>query len=429
MAYNLEWHVYYSNVVGFTEITQYVTDLVVDVSCPIGIAGRAQATININNDTGAFTPGGSGTFANVDWFSYALEIQAVADGVTVSTFSGIIQDFDIRQISIKQSIVTIKALDFISVGGRSKSDPPTASTLIGTADAMIAEFFNSNGTYFSNPDTPTLGSTTNKQSAVAVQFDTETAFNTTVTSSQLSTGRIGDWINTNVLTTGPMTIWPIVSTIYLDQWIWQYVGVDKTLNRDTYIKEFVLVDKSSTIASGEIPITEITVGYTVDTLTNITTVQDADQTFTSVTATNTTSTQKYGPRARSYTATAAYTQQTVTDAANFWTNRYGTVRYIPLDVTLTYSTLKAYAVDNGTAEGNFLSLLNSLYNVWNRIKLTYKGPGMSSASTTYMIADGIRIMATPADTRIDLRLQSGIDNQSFELNSSTFGILNTNRLG
>jgi len=112
----------------------------------------------------------------------------------------------------------------------------------------------------------------------------------------------------------------------------------------------------------------------------------------------------------------------------FWANRYGTVRYIPDRITTSYKLLRARAVDDGAALQAFIRLLSSGSAVWNRQAITYKGAGMTSSATFQTVNTGRRIYATPSDTRIELTLVAGADNQSFELDSSTYGVLDTNRL-
>jgi len=91
--------------------------------------------------------------------------------------------------------------------------------------------------------------------------------------------------------------------------------------------------------------------------------------------------------------------------------------------------LRGSSVDDGVAMQAFVRLLSAKTALWNRQTITYKGAGMSSSQTTKTVTTGRKIMITPSDTRLELTVVDGIDNQSFELDSSTYGILDTNRLG
>jgi hypothetical protein len=128
-----------------------------------------------------------------------------------------------------------------------------------------------------------------------------------------------------------------------------------------------------------------------------------------------------------YALTIYYNQFNET-VANFWANRYGEVRYIPSRVVTAYSTLRGSSVDDGVAMQAFMRLLSAKTALWNRQAITYKGAGMASSQTTQTVTTGRKIMITPSDTRVELTVVSGADNQSFELNSSTYGILDTNRI-
>ncbi len=119
MAFDLAWTVKYGDIGGLTDITSYVTDFVVDLNANIGSAGRSTCQITINNNGGQFTPNGSGTYASVNWFKQAVVISCTGAGLTESVFVGLIQDFEIVQVSPKQSVVSIRGLDFLSIAGRS----------------------------------------------------------------------------------------------------------------------------------------------------------------------------------------------------------------------------------------------------------------------------------------------------------------------
>ena len=95
---------------------------------------------------------------------------------------------------------------------------------------------------------------------------------------------------------------------------------------------------------------------------------------------------------------------------------------------MTFSQVRSRAVDNTVANAAFARLCAQTV-LWQRAAITYRAPGMSSSVTDQVVIVGRKVMASPSDTRVELTLKSGQDNQSFELDSSTYGILDTNRLG
>jgi hypothetical protein len=113
--------------------------------------------------------------------------------------------------------------------------------------------------------------------------------------------------------------------------------------------------------------------------------------------------------------------------AYFWSNRYGTARYTVKKIQTSLSVLKN-AVDDGVAETAFSKVLTAKFGVWQRAVVDYVAPGMATQRREQLVISKITIGITPDDTILTLDLIPGVDNQSFELNSSTYGILDTNRL-
>jgi hypothetical protein len=443
MAFNLVWKVEFGDIGGLFDITSLVFDTSIDMHADMGSAGRTSCQITLNNNGGQFTPGGAGTYGSVDWFKQAIIVSCTGGGLTEYAFVGLLQDFDIYQQSTKESTVIITALDFLSVAGRSSnqlSDPSGGYLL------SFEQFLES----YTNPAfgpaipniSPLMGSTSNKLSYV----DATTATNTVtyIITRYLEEGTLGDWTNNQVLPTGPGTAFATDYSISSDRFFWNAVVIDSSLNRTTNAYTTTIVDGSAALTSGQIAFNEIDVGFQLDTLTNVCNaipINDGIGAIASVSATNTTSQQNYGVRSRTYAScvpTGAvaisgvlviFNNQFMETVANFWPNRYGTVRYIPSRVITSYSTLRGRAVDDGVAMQAFVRLLSAKTALWNRQTITYKGAGMSSSETTQTVTTGRKIMITPSDTRVELTVVSGIDNQSFELDSSTYGVLDTNRLG
>jgi len=437
MAFDLAWTVKYGDIGGLTDITSYVTDFVVDLNANIGSAGRSTCQITINNNGGQFTPNGSGTYASVNWFKQAVVISCTGAGLTESVFVGLIQDFEIVQVSPKQSVVSIRGLDFLSIAGRSSNQlTETGGGFNLRLNEFIDSFFNPSYFYAQTSATPTMGSTTSLNSRTTSTMVTNTV--TSLLTFGLTQGTLGDWLNNQGLPTAPGTAYATDYTITSDRWFWKYDTIDSTLNRTTRAYTTTMVDGSSALTTGQVPFDQINVGFQQDELTNqcyanpLTTFSP----LAAVTSTNTTSQNEYGVRARSYATcipstffnAILYGNQFMNTVANFWANRYGTVRYIPDRITTSYKLLRARAVDDGAALQAFIRLLSSGSAVWNRQAITYKGAGMASSATFQTVNTGRRIYATPSDTRIELTLVAGVDNQSFQLDSSTYGVLDTNRL-
>jgi hypothetical protein len=438
MAFNLVWKVEFGDVNGMTDITNLVFDTSIDMNATPGSAGRTSCQITVNNNGGQFTPGGAGTYGSVDWFKQAIIVSCTGGGLTEYAFVGLLQDFDIDQQSTKESTVTITALDFMTVLGRSSNQiiNQAGGGYILYLREFIESLFDPTFFYAQTTTTPTMGSIPGYSSKI-LAFNV-TAQTTVVFTGQLNQGTLSDWINNQAMPTGPATCYMTDYTIFGDRFYWNCNVVDSTLNRNSGAYTTVLVDGSAALTSGQIAFNELDVGFQLDSLTNGCYASPVNVTalLVPVTANNTASQAKYGVRSRTYSTCMPYpynsfggvANQMMETVANFWANRYGEVRYIPSRVITAYSTLRKYSVDDGVAMQAFMRLLSAKTALWNRQTVTYKGAGMASNQTTQTVTTGRKIMITPSDTRVELTVVSGIDNQSFELDSSTYGILDTNRL-
>ena len=128
------------------------------------------------------------------------------------------------------------------------------------------------------------------------------------------------------------------------------------------------------------------------------------------------STAQYG--VKSFTTTTTQTEK-VNSSAEWWANNYISPTRLSLDLSILD------LAQNATALNTFLL---------RYIELQYFGdvswtvPGGASVTQTFF-PDKISINATPDQTRFTLGMTNINSYQSFILNSATFGILDTSRLG
>ena len=431
MAFDLKWKFQISDAASNIDITSFVFDGAVDMEAQVGQMGRSSASITINNNGGQFTPNGTGTYAAINWFSKALVIRAssVSTGQDVVAFVGLITDFEITNESIRESRVVIQADDFLTIAGRSTTQTPYASRTTASF-VMINESINGDALYWPGTSTPVMAGVSKSQIAMSSITTTAPGFDTQVWSNQLQpNARIGDWINNQIIPSMPGTCFMADYSIFGGAFYWAGRTLDHTLNRFSEIRIFELVDKSSALTSGQIPYSEIDINYQLDTLTNTCNTKDNISAWTGG-STNALSSATYGTRSRAYTTTANTNATDVQDIASFWAQRYSDVRYIPQQIVTSYSVLRGSAVDDNVALISFIDLLDARYAIWNRINARYKMTGMASAVTAQVIATQRKIMITPSDTRIVLNTVSGVDNQSFILDSYLrgYGVLDKDRI-
>jgi hypothetical protein len=426
MAFALTWTVKFGDVASLTTITSFVLDLDIDSRAEIGECGRSRCTITLNNTGGQFTPNGSGTYANTDWLSKALVVEAATPTSNDIAFVGMITSVDVDHVNVKQSTVTIEAVDILTFAGQSPAINFTWS-YSGNIDTWLdTAFFDLGTPGYQVVRLPTMqGGMASYVTALPV---TSTSDQTQITNTKLPAGaRVADWFNTQVFPSGPATAYVTGYGTSFGNWEWYVYVVDRDLNKTSaYAQTFTFVDGSSALTSGQLPVEKLHVGFQVDDLNNTATVDDNGG-LTASTVTDAASNLKYGAKAYSATQIAASNQDVVNRAAQFWGNRYGTVRYRADNIALTFAQVEGRAVDDAAANFAFARLCAQTV-LWQRADVTYRAPGMSTSTTDRTVIVGRRVMASPSDTRVELTLKSGVDNQSFELDSSTYGILDTNRL-
>lgn len=426
MAFDLTWKVQIADCAGTLDVTSFVFSGLVNMNAPIGQQGRSTAQITINNQSGAFTPFGSGTYANVNWFAKALVIRAssVSTGQDNIVYSGLITDFTVNNESKFQSTVSLVANDFLTIAGRTNS----ISSYIFPIDTDPSDLINKMipggpfPTYFLPIQTPFVGGTAKSR----ISISSATAISSTLSSNDLQQGRLSDWINNQIMPSLPGTIFMDGYTNTATLWTWQGMVIDRTLNRtDAGQRTYSFVDKNA--SSGEIPYSAIDVNFDLDVLTNDAYCSNVGG--YSVNKTNTTSGDLYGVRTRNYASLINRFDVDTETVADFWANRYSISRYIPTSVSTSYAVLKGNAVDDGVALTRFIDLLTARTALWNRISIEYQLAGMTTVAIAEVVANSRQIAFNPSNTTVTLGVVSGVDNQSFILNSSTYGILDTNRLG
>lgn len=422
MAFDLTWKVQIADCAGTLDITSYVFDGLVDMNAPIGQQGRSTAQITINNQSGAFTPFGGGTYANVNWFAKALVIRAssVSTGQDNIVYSGLITDFTVNNESKFQSTVSVVAQDFLTIAGRCNSQNTIFFPLVTNAAAMINEMIPApfpTSFYFLPVQTPFVGGTQSSDISLA----SATAVGSNVVSTDLPKGKVSDWINNNILPSLPGTIFMDGYTNTATKWTWEGRVIDRTLNRtDAGQRTYSFVDKSAT--GGEIPYSAIDVNFALDVLTNDATCEMLDGSY-SVQKTDSDSQNTYGVRSRIYSTLVNSLDANVDVVANFWANRYSVPRYIPATIGTSYAVLRGNAVDDGVALTAFIDLLTARTALWNRIAVKYQLAGMNNPEIAQVVANSRRITFNPSNTTITLGVVAGVDNQSFILDSTTYGIL------
>lgn len=416
-----------------TDFTDRVAGFSLSQPLAIMAPSSHKATITLLNYDGALTPsegGGDGTYADVDWFSQAIFIEAqVNSGNDAVLFHGLITDFDLFDDGTT-STVTLQAIDAVSFLGRAAID--TSSSTYGFLTSLIAEATRSQNLLPVGSILPALGETGSDIRDIIVTgppYYTEAELDGGAINGDQT---IADALTTQIMASGFSLLWATRIDEYFPNYAtYHEISVGQSLTRQeetgalayATAQHFDLVETSP--ASGELAFVDLELGYNVENLRNYAIVTSASTTNTS-TASNSTSIAKYGSQSLTLTSVLLGEDADVAQHAANITNRMGVTRFIPKTVTISTAAL----ADNPSGSAAKLGhLLDSGGGLWQTVSVTYTPTGAASSVTTQCIISGRKIKATPADTKLVLELLPAADYQSFVLDSDVLGVLDQNRLG
>lgn len=409
--------------IGGTDFTSRVTGLDVRQRCGIAELGTMTASVQLLNNDGALTPRIGGTYSNVDWGSQLVELYADTTGVgNVLVFFGFMSDFALDDDGTN-SVFAFTALDPFSAMGRAIEDDTslTANPPAQPLDLAVENLLN-NGTGAKTitgvPAPIPAGAT-----SAAWRVDDVTASGQQIYQKWRHTdpGYYEDIVRNRMLT-------PAMSLLIPKEWdstAEEHVAVivQDGLNRSDR------VDVS--FGGSNLEVEVVRTGHNLQELTNMAAIYYRG-TNGDGQSQNTTSTDAYGPRSVDFTQVepcyeaggTSPSSGAVLDAELFtdeWVERFGTYRYQAREVTTRASL-------NASHAQAFENLLN-IDSLWGTGTVTYTPTGAASAITDTIVIAGKRIRANASDTRISVELLPAADFQSFVLNNSTLGVLDTNRLG
>lgn len=423
MAITTAFTITIGNLGASYDITSEVMSFNVNSQVSLAEIGTSKGSMLIKNFTGSFTPGGGGTYGNIDWFNQAVLINGTTTvgGVPTSfrLFHGIVDQFALDDNGIN-SYVMISFIDALTAGGRSATVNTNFSG--STASTIIEQFYEN--TSPANPaQMPTLGGT-NTGYAVTTKLLTD---NYIVDCTAANIGNsIASSIQLIVTPIGPSMAIP--TTITLTSPVFGYELIDYTMTRNAANRTTFLF-KDKTITGTQLPIGDLVTSYDEDQLTNYVTTTNVSNGNT-ITSFNSASTTKYGQRFRSYTqagfpfilSPSTAPQQTTNDS---WTNRFGEITFAPEELSFSSKMVQSAAAD--AAEPFWNKILDIESVMWQPVQLTYTPTGCAQ-QTKMSVIQSRRISATPSDCQVTLGLLPAYQYQSFILDDTYLGILDSSRI-
>ena len=418
MAITTAFTITIGNLGASYDITSEVMSFNVNTQVSLAEIGTSKGSMLIKNFTGSFTPGGGGTYGNVDWFNQAVLINGTTTvgGVPTSfkLFHGIVDQFALDDNGIN-SYVTISFIDALTAGGRSA----TVNTNFGIKNASTEiEAFYENTSVSAPAQMPTLGGTNTGYAVTTKLLTNDFAI-------QCTTSGLGNSLNSSIsliiTPNGPAMVIP--TTITLTSPVFGLELIDYTMTRNAANRTTFLF-KDKTISGTQLPIGDLVTGYDEDQLTNYVTTIDSAGT-TTLTSFNATSTTKYGQRFRSYTQAGFSTSAQQTTTNNSWINRFGEITFAPQELTLSSKMVQSAAAD--AAEPFWNKILDIESVMWQPVQLTYTPTGCAQ-QTKMSVIQSRRISATPSDCQVTLGLLPAYQYQSFILDDTYLGILDSSRI-
>jgi len=420
MTIDTSWTVKIGGVASPTDFSSRVMGMQIDQNVDVNVIGRGRCVITLLNRDGALTPGGGGTYGTTDWFALGLFVSTTITStstVTKQVFHGVITDFDLQDDGVF-STVTITALDGYTVGGRSV--PPTVPAFPAT-DYQTAVNVAFDASTYSTLFYPRLGKTGTLSGLTSYAVANPDVISDT---ASLTYSSFADLWQTSVIPSANTVLW--ATTIVESGTSVQYNGryLPSTNTFDTAYRHDYEFDPPGSLSGTKLPFENDTFRQEFNNDTLITQVQiRGNYTGASTNTTNSGSQTTYGSRTAAYTNTFIRNATDVQTMATRLTNRYGTSRFTPVEISSSATLVKRLAAS--AAHSKWASLLSIEEGLWQRLKITWTGSGASS-QTAYCVIKGRRISVTPADTVVTLSLGNWADNHAFILDTDQ---LNVDRLG
>ena len=409
---------------SLTDHASRTLGLSIDQQCDPGQLGTGRATVTLDNSDGALTPGGSGTYANVDWLASGLFLEATVDSVSVSVFHGVITDFAMTDDGNGNSAVTLTALDVFQVVGRQESFT-YSMTNTSTADQlydMTSPHLLSNAT-----KVPTLGYPTMRTYWEELNASTESVTHYLPTSA--GSVVLGDVINNSVMPNEQTVAFPTIlddAGTYVANDSWVGFTVDGLARAGVYATGDVFVfTENDPMPTGQLPFRSLVRDFHIDLITNAARITalggSTEQTYS-----DEDSQERYGSRTRVY-QTTSFDDAAALYTAQLWVNRYSYKE--TFDMTAAALQVSDSMVQSRNADvAKWRGLLDVTVGWWNTASVTYT-PTSGSSRTDEVVTVGRTIDATPADTTVTLRLRPQSVYLAFILDDTERGVLDLNKLG
>lgn len=431
MTLDLTWQVQIGEYGSFNTFTSRCLGMSIRQQLVRGGVGRGSCVMTFDNNDGALTPNAGGTYAGIDWFSQRVIITGTVTNGTNSenfaAFHGLITDFTIEDNGTN-STVTMTGDDFLTVAGSAPTYSTIGTTTVtGARGAMLKILNGDSGAGIPGIDMPAVGG---PDPGFTVLEVSDSDFDSYIIDFDGTPA--GQQFASQVMPSGPNFAWATTVTgitynpAFHVQLANRYYNRTRTLDGgDKLIARPQVFTRNPT--GTELTYNEVQAGWNHDDIRNQATVTGQFGGATEQTATNTTSIEKYGVSSVTVNQSAANSDSYALDVANRWSKMWDAPVYGATTVRVRHSRIASKCAD--AAYERYANLLDVRCGLWNTADIEYTPTGAASTVTDHRILFGRTIRVTPSDTVVDLNLVPAENYMYFELDSSTLGVLNQNRLG
>ena len=439
--------------VVYTDLQDRTLGFQIRQEAPVGRMGSSRGTLQLDNNDNALTPEGGGSLQAYEWFNavFLFKLTSVVGGATLESDVCFMVCTNIAfNDDGGEATVTLSLSDPFIYAARDQVTGVTLGTIRYAAlDQLMLDVVNgysSGGDTITGVSFPRVGASNDSEMSIergnnditvaAPAADNDIGYTGGLKS--LETGTARDFINNQILPTGPGTAFPAnVATPGSGgslKWNFNAYYINRKLTKETVDGQdkFERYVFKASPSAGEFPIMRASTQFNSSELVNQSTVQAQGDAGDPVISNNTTSQQGNGVRSVTYNNViipqADPSQTAKTNIGEWWTKRYNNVSFITQRITTSVEAIEPYVTD-ASQNTTFTDLLSGDACLWSYAEATITPKGASSAKTYKCVIVGRNIHATPSNTMIEFDLVNAVDNQSLKLNSSYIGILNTNRLG
>jgi hypothetical protein len=419
------------------DITDRVTGVQVTTRLAVGDFGINQAIVTINNDDGAFTPSAGGTYSSVDWFSVYFGISGEVAAPSPATpknfilFDGFVSGFQLQDDGVTSTVV-MTADDGFTVGGAAVSSmvfgPPYGKTALAP---FIEDLYNGvtiagfpTNTVLSGVKMPTLGNSLSAVDMTSVGIGTGSFLLDSVDVDY----PVRDFVRLNLMPQNPSVAW--ATKIEFGIPTTTYYGLECTNYPVRSSATALTFEFAENAASGELPFFNLVRGFDADGILNNAQLEGIPTGILSASSTNTTSADKYGTR--TYAATAVVptsTQARFDTAADRWANVFSASEFSVRSLDVSLSKINGAVPTSSSSADMWRDLLDIETAPVQVGTVEFTPTGGSSAIIETFTVMSRTIRATPADITVTVECLPIDQTGAFILDSSTLGVLDTNRLG